>query len=1117
MLSAIITFSLRNKFLVLVATAVLVVAGLYALRHTPLDAIPDLSDTQVIIYTEWPGQAPQLVQDQVTYPLTTKMLAVPQAKVVRGYSFYGYSFAYVIFEDGTDPYWARSRVLESLNGLQASLPVGVTPRLGPDATGVGWAFMYTLNSPKHDLAELRSMQDWFLRYQLSSIEGVAEVASVGGYIKQYQITVDPNRLRAHGLSLSEVAMAVERSNGEIGGRSLEMAEKEFMLRVRGYVKTVDDLRKIALGRGPGGTPILLGEVADVQVGADMRRGIAEMNGEGETVGGIVVLRHGVDTRKVIQSVQARLDQAMKSLPEGVTVTTMYDRTGLIDRAVHTLQIKVIEESIVVALVCILFLLHFRSALVAIIILPVAILASFALMHAQGLSSNIMSLGGIAIAIGAMVDAVIVMIENTHKHRERDRGMKPHWAVVRDASLEVGPTLFYSLLVITVSFLPVFTLQAQEGRLFSPLAFTKTYSMAAAALLSITLAPVLMGFFIRGKIPAEEKNPINRLLVRLYHPLFDRVILYRRAVLIGAALLVGSVFFPWNAWVVRPLGDGPVKRFAAQLGKAFPYQNLGSEFMPPLHEGDLLFMPTTFPGISPTKARELLQQTDQIIRSFPEVQDVFGKVGRAETATDPAPMDMIETTIRLKAEEDWPEVDIPNETGHGVAHRRRTLDELTRALNAAVQIPGLTNAWTMPIKARIDMLATGIKTPVGIKVAGPDLAELERIAGQLEALVQRAPGTSSVFAERVMGGNYVEFDLDRDAIARFGLNVKDVQDTLQAALGGMPLTTTVEGLERYGVVLRYHRDYRENLEALREIAIPIKSDRGEGTMTTGAEPALAQVPLSQLAQVRVVAAPMSIKSEAGVPNAWVYIDVAGVDLGSFVNDLQHRVTEAIDRGEIKMPPGYTLHWSGQYEYMMRAKDRLMMVIPLTLLIIVFIIYLNTKSWIKTSIVLLAVPFSLVGAFWALYLFDYQLSVAVWVGISALAGLDAETGVVMLLYLDLAYEDWKKRGQLRTVVDLRDAIYHGAVKRVRPKAMTASVIVAGLMPILWSHGAGADVMKRIATPMIGGVVASTVMELLVYPAIFYLWRKRGLSSSPATLPPTPPRNPIRVIRLAEPFSN
>ena len=1091
MLTRLIDFSLKNRFLVLAATAAVALGGYYALRHIPLDAIPDLSDTQVIIYTEWPGQAPQIVQDQLTHPLTTKMLSVPSAKVVRGYSFYGFSFVYVIFEDGTDPYWARSRVLEYLSGLSGSLPAGVSPRLGPDATGVGWAFMYSLNSRKHDLAELRSMQDWFLRYQLASVDGVAEVASVGGYVKQYQITVDPHRLHAYNLSISEVATAVQRSNGEVGGRSIEMGEKEFILRVRGYVQGVEDLRKIAVGRGPGGTPIQLGDVANVQVGPDMRRGIAELNGEGETVGGIVVVRYGVDTRQVIAGVKARLDQAMKSLPDGVEYTVVYDRTALIDRAVDTLRSKLIEEGIVVALVCLLFLMHFRSALVAIVILPIAVLASFIIMYRQGLSSNIMSLGGIAIAVGAMVDAAIIMVENAHRHIERDGGKKPRWDTIRDASIEVGPTLFYSLLVITVSFLPVFALQAQEGRMFKPLAFTKTYSMAAAALLSVTLAPVLMGLFIRGKIPAEGNNPVNRLLIWLYHPLLGLVIRFRWLVIGTAAAIVGWVFFPWNAAVVDHLPGGGAKAVAVRIGRAFPFQNLGSEFMPPLYEGDLLYMPTTFPGISPTKAREVLQQTDRMIRAFGEVHQVFGKMGRAETATDPAPMDMIETTIMLKSENEWPLVDITDAGGRVSAHRRRTLDELVSALNRAVQIPGLTNAWTMPIKTRTDMLATGIKTPVGIKVAGSNLAELEELASRIEAIIRRVPGTGGVFAERVMGGNYVEFDIDRDAIARYGLTIGDVQDVLQVALGGMPLTTTVEGLERYGVILRYDRDYRENLEALRDIAVPVRLGTF-GSGMAGATATMAQIPLGQLATVRVVAAPMGVKSEGAVPNAWVYVDVQGTDLGTYVRRAQQAVNDSMKSGELKVPPGYSIYWSGQFEYMQRAQRRLMTVIPLTLLTIIFIIYLNTKSWIKTAIVLLAVPFSLVGAFWMLYLSGYNLSVAVWVGIIALAGLDAETGVVMLLYLDLAYEDWRKTGRLRGAADLRDAIYHGAVKRVRPKAMTAAVIIAGLMPILWSHGAGADVMKRIATPMVGGVVTSTAMELIVYPAIFFLWRSRALGA-------------------------
>ena len=1083
MLRAIIDFSLRNKFIVLLATLALTCAGIFAIRNIPLDAIPDLSDTQVIIYTQWEGQAPQIVQDQVTYPITTKMLSVPSAKVVRGYSFYGFSFVYVIFEDGTDPYWARSRVLEYLSSLGANLPKNVTPSLGPDATGVGWAFIYSLNSKERNLAELRSMQDWYLKYQLTSVEGVAEVASIGGFVKQYQVTVDPAKLRAFNLSIADVSMALKKSNGEVGGRSIEMAEKEFILRVRGYVQNLEDLRKIAVGVGPNGVPVLLSQIANVQLGPEMRRGIAELNGDGETVGGIVVVRYGANAKQVIQQVKTRLDQAMKGLPPDVSYTIGYDRTALIDRAVATLQEKLVEESIVVALVCIAFLLHFRSALVAIIILPIAVLISFAIMFRQGISSNIMSLGGIAIAIGAMVDAAIIMIENAHKHIERDGERKPRWQLIRDASIEVGPTLFYSLLVITVSFLPVFALQAQEGRLFKPLAYTKTYSMAAAALLSITLAPVLMGYLIRGRVRPEEENPVNRFFIRIYHPVIDLVIQQRWIVIGTAAILVAWVFFPWNRLVTNYL-PGPLRTLSAGVGKLFPYQNLGSEFMPPLYEGDLLYMPTTFPGISTTKAREILQQTDQIIKSFPEVHHVFGKIGRAETATDPAPMDMIETTIMLKDEKDWPKVDIHDASGKVIAHRKRSVDELTNVLNAAIQFPGLNNAWTMPIKTRIDMLATGIKTPVGIKVAGPDLAELERIAGQIETVIRQVPGTSSVFAERVMGGNYIEFNIKRDEIARYGLALGDVQEVLEVALGGMPLTTTVEGLERYSINLRYDRDFRENLDALKEIIVPT--------------PTGAQIPLGQIATLNLVRAPMGVKSEGAIPNAWIYIDVKNIDIGSYVKMAQRAVNEAIAGKHVVMPTGYNIFWSGQFEYMQRAKQRLMIVVPITLLIIVLIIYLNTRSAVKTAIVLLAVPFSLVGAFWLLYLAGYNLSVAVWVGIIALAGLDAETGVVMLLYLDLAYNEWIGKSQMNNEADLRDAIYHGAVKRVRPKVMTASVIIAGLLPILWSHGAGADVMKRIATPMVGGIVTSTIMELLVFPAIFFIWRSRLLSRSPAQEP-------------------
>ncbi len=773
---------------------------------------------------------------------------------------------------------------------------------------------------------------------------------------------------------------------------------------------------------------------------------------------------------------------MKALPPDVSYTIAYDRTDLIDRAVATLEGKLVEESIVVALVCIVFLLHFRSALVAIIILPVAVLIAFAVMYQQGISSNIMSLGGIAIAIGAMVDAVIIMIENAHKHIERDGGKKPHWQIIRDASIEVGPTLFYSLLVITVSFIPVFALQAQEGRLFKPLAFTKTYSMAAAALLSITLAPILMGYFIRGRIPAEERNPINRFLIWLYHPVIDFVIRRRWAVIASAALIVAWVFLPWNRLVTNYLPQGVLRNASLAVGKLFPYQNLGSEFMPPLYEGDLLYMPTTFPGISTTKAREILQQTDKIIKSFPEVHRVFGKIGRAETATDPAPMDMIETTIMLNDEKDWPAVDIKDQNGKTVAHRKRTVDELTDAMNAAIQFPGLNNAWTMPIKTRIDMLATGIKTPVGIKVAGPDLDQLERIAAQIEAVVRQVPGTSSVFAERVMGGNYIEFNINRDEIARYGLALADVQEVLEVALGGMPLTTTVEGLERYSINLRYDRDFRENLEALREIIIPT--------------PTGAQIPLGQLAKIDVVRAPMGIKSEGAVPNDWIYVDVKNIDVGTYVQMAQRAVNQAIANKTVQLPSGYNIFWSGQYEYMLRAQQRLTIVIPITLLIIILIIYLNTRSLVGTAIIMLSVPLALVGSFWMLYLLGYNLSVAVWIGLIALAGVSAETGVVMLLYLEIAYDRWVREGKMRSATDLRDAIYQGAVKRVRPKAMTAAVIIGGLIPIMWSHGAGADVMKRIATPMIGGVITSVIMELVLYPAIFFVWRSRKLEHQPVS---------------------
>jgi Cu(I)/Ag(I) efflux system membrane protein CusA/SilA len=1031
MFAKVIEWSIKNKFLVLLTTVFLIAAGVYSLQQTPLDAIPDLSDVQVIIYTEYPGQAPRIVEDQVTYPLTTQMLAVPYAKVVRGYSFFGFSFVYIIFEDGTDMYWARSRVLEYLNYVSGRLPKGVTPTLGPDATGVGWAFMYALKSDRHDLSQLRSIQDFYLKYELTSVQGVSEVASVGGFVRQYQITVDPNKLRAYDIPISKIRTAVQRSNNDVGGRLLEISEKEFMIRGLGYIKSLDDIRKISLGVDKQGTPILLRDLATVQYGPDIRRGIAEWNGEGETVGGIVVVRYGANARKVIEDVKAKLAEAKKGLPEGVKIEVAYDRSALIERAVDTLKGKLLEESIVVAIVCIIFLLHFRSALVAIITLPVAVLIAFIVMHQQGINANIMSLGGIAIAIGAMVDAAIIMIENAHKHLERDAGKKPHWRIIADAATEVGPALFYSLLVITVSFMPVFTLEAQEGRLFKPLAFTKTYSMAAAALLSITLVPVLMGYFIRGRIPAEHKNPINRFLIWIYHPVLEWIMKIKWFALIGAVAAIAVTVIPFN--------------------------RLGSEFMPPLWEGDLLYMPTTLPGISVTKARELLQQTDKIIKTFPEVEKVFGKIGRAETATDPAPLTMIETTIMLKPEDQW--------------RPGMTVEKLTHELDSAIQVPGLTNAWTMPIKTRIDMLSTGIKTPVGIKLGGPDLKVLEDLGKKVESVIRTVPGTLSAYAERVMGGNYLDFDINRDAISRYGLTVGDVQDVIQSAVGGMNITTTVEGLERYPVNLRYSRELRNNLGMLKSVLVPTSTGQ--------------HIPLGQLADLRFAVGPPSIKSENARPNAWIYVDLQGVDVGTYVKNAKKIVEEQVD-----IPAGYTIQWSGQYEYMQRAQKRLMYVIPLTIVIIFVIIYVNTQSLIKTSIVFLAVPFSLVGAIWLLYLLGYNMSIAVWVGIIALAGLDAETGVVMLLYLDHAYEDFRARGALNDRNDLADSVYEGAVKRVRPKVMTICVIIAGLLPIMWSHGTGADVMKRIATPMVGGVVTSGVMELLIYPIIFYLWKGRRL---------------------------
>ena len=1031
----------RNRFLVVIAALLVTAAGVYSLMRAPLDAIPDLSDVQVIVYTEYPGQGPRIVEDQVTYPLTTQLLGVPHAEVVRGYSFFGYSFVYVIFADGTDLYWARARVLETLSHAAGKLPEGVTPSLGPDATGVGWAFMYALTSDKHDLGELRSIQDWFLKYELASVPGVAEVASIGGFVQQYQITVDPNRLRAYGIPISRIRAAVEASNADVGGRSLEFAEKEFMIRGLGTIESVEDIEKISLGVDANGAPILLKDVARVGIGPDMRRGIAEWNGEGETVGGIVVVRHGAGTLKVIQDVKAKLQAVKAGLPEGVSVVVAYDRTGLIERSVASLRTSLLQQLLIVGLVSMVFLLHFRSGLVAVVSLPIGILTAFLVMTAQGINVNIMSLGGIAVAIGTMVDASIVMVENAHRHLARNDDQRDHWQVIAEAAKEVGPTLFFALLVITVSFLPVFALEAQEGRLFKPLAYAKTYAMAAAALLAVTLVPVLVGFWVRGRISLAGRNPISR-----------------------AAMEVGLVVFAFS-WLVRPVLDAVFRFKFVVLGlaglalavTAIPLSRIGSEFMPTLWEGDLLYMPTTLPGISITKAGELLQQTDRIIRTFPEVENVFGKVGRAETATDPAPLSMIETTIMLKPKSEW--------------RPGMTPEKLAEEMNEAIDVPGLTNSWTMPIRTRIDMLSTGIKTPVGIKIAGPDLAELEKLGKEVEAVVREVPGTLDAYAERVMGGGYLDVTIDRDAIARYGLTIRDVQEVVQTAIGGMNITTTIQGLERLPVNLRYSRELRDDLPSLRNVLVPT--------------PAGPQIPLGRLAQIEFTVGPPSIKSEGGRPNAWVYVDIRDVDVGSYVEAAREAVAAQVD-----VPPGYTIAWSGQFEYIQRAEQRLALVIPATLLLIAGIVYLSRKSAFETLLVLLGAPLAVTGAIWLIDLLDYNLSIAVWVGIIALAGLYAETATVLLLYLNISVREYADSGRLTDRAALVEAIKDGTVKRVRPILMTIATDVIGLLPIMWSTGAGADVMKRIATPLVGGVATAGIVVLFVFPVAFYLWRARSL---------------------------
>jgi Cu(I)/Ag(I) efflux system membrane protein CusA/SilA len=1026
MIEKIIEFSIKNKFLVILGTVFIILAGIFALFRTPLDAIPDLSDVQVIIFTKYPGQAPQVVEDQVTYPLTTAMLAVPFAKVVRGYSFFGFSFVYIIFEDGTDMYWARSRVLEYLNFVSGRLPEGVNPSLGPDATGVGWVYEYILESDRHDLSQLRSIQDWYLRYELTSVNGVAEVASIGGFVKQYQVIVDPNKLVAFNIPLQKVRMAIQRSNNDVGGKLVEMGETEFMVRGLGYIKNVDDLYNIPLGVDQRGTPILLRNVATVKIGPELRRGLADFNGKGEAVGGIIIMRYGGNALAVIENVKQRLEQLKAGLPEGVRIVPVYDRSGLILRAIDNLKRTLIEESVIVTLVCIIFLFHLRSAFVAIFTLPVGIFISFIIMERQGLNANIMSLSGIAIAIGAMVDGAIVMIENAHKHIEHDGGKKPHWDLILDASREVGPALFFSLLIIAISFLPVFTLEAQEGRLFKPLAFTKTYAMMGAALLSVTIVPILMGYLIRGKIRPEEKNPINRFLIWVYHPIIKLVLKAKVLVILLAVVVLAVTYIPWK--------------------------RIGSEFMPPLNEGDLLYMPTTLPGISITKAKELLQQTDRIIATFPEVHHVFGKIGRAETATDPAPLSMMETTITLKPESEWRE--------------GMTMEKLITELDKAIQFPGLTNAWTMPIKTRVDMLSTGIKTPVGIKLMGADLQVLSDVGEKVEAALREVPGTLSVYSERVTGGNFFDYQINRLEAARYGLTVGDVQDIIMSAVGGLNVTQTVEGLERYPVNLRYGSELRDTPEKLQRILVPTPSG--------------AQVPITQLADIRIVKGPPSIKSENARNNAWIYVDLTGIDVGTYVKKAQQVI-----RDKIKLPPGYSLVWSGQYEYMIRAQKRLMIVVPLTLIIIFLLLYFNFKNITESLIIMLSVPFSMTGGLWLMYLLGYNMSVAVGVGFIALAGVAAETGVVMLIYLDISYKKFKATyGDKFNRRHLEQAIEEGAVLRVRPKMMTVVAIMAGLMPIMWSHGTGSQIMKRIATPMVGGMVSATILTLIVVPAIYDL---------------------------------
>ena len=1034
MITAVIRWSVGNRFFVLLLSLMLAGFGVFSLKNTPVDALPDLSDIQVIVKTSYPGQAPQVVQDQVTFPITTAMLSVPGAETVRGFSFFGDSYVYVIFNEDTDLYWARSRVQEYLSQVSARLPDSARPELGPDATGVGWIYLYALvdKTGKHDISQLRSLQDWFLKFELQTVPGVSEVASVGGMVKQYQVNVDPDKLRAYGIPLSLIQTAIKQGNQERGASVVEMAEAEYMVSSTGYIKSVADLEAIPLGTNANGTPLQLRDVADIKLGPQMRRGIAELNGEGEVTGGVVVMRFGENAEATIKLVKEKLESLKKGLPEGVEIIPVYDRSNLITQALDNLSSKLIEELIVVALVCVVFLFHIRSSIVAIITLPMGILTAFVVMYWQGINANIMSLGGIAIAIGAMTDGAIVMIENMHKHMEKTPlADENRWQVVMDSAAEVGPALFFSLLIITVSFMPVFILEAQEGRMFSPLAYTKTYAMAASAGLAITLVPVLMGYFIRGKVISEQKNPVNRLLVAAYKPLLNAVLKAPKTTLVLAVVLAVIGFYPVN--------------------------KIGSEFIPPLDEGDLMYMPTTYPGISIGKAREILQQTDKLIASVPEVESVFGKVGRADTATDPAPLTMIETFIQLKPKSQWRE--------------GMTTEKLKKELDNLVKFPGLTNAWVMPIKTRIDMLATGIKTPVGIKVAGPKLSEIQKIGEQIEVILKDLPGTASVYSERVAGGRYIKVDINREKAARYGLNIADVQQVVATAIGGMNVTETVEGQERYPVNLRYPQDYRDSPEELK--LLPIVTPNGQ------------RIALADVAHVFIEDGPPGIKSENARINGWSLIDIEGSDIGSYVERAQQALHE-----QLELPAGYSITWAGQYEYMERAKAKLSYVLPLTLAIIVVLLYLNFRSFIEVAMIMLTLPLAMIGGIWLMYLEGFNFSVAVGVGFIALAGVAVEIGVIMLVYLNQAYQDAKAQSAQFTVTELRQAIINGAGLRVRPVMMTVATIIIGLLPVLYGTGTGSEVMSRIAAPMVGGMLSAIVLTLLVLPALYFIWRKRDL---------------------------